>query len=248
MRTPAQALRPPRLRPEAAPAPPRPGADRRGGSRRPELRGMDYKGACAALAPGAAHAPAPRECFEQQRAALQARAGRKRNGPQRLQDGLRKRLADQAPSAITSDELEGLVSQATEALNQISAGSTLASAALSGASHAAQAAEFAEFAKQAAGTIGRVGKIAGCAATVASLVELAIALKDGDLVRAGDVAASGLVNAVLLLNPFTAIPAAILTLCFGSDWPTQLAHHLADAAGLHDMPKSRIRRFMTAPQ
>ena len=82
-----------------------------------------------------------------------------------------------------------------------------------------------------AGRAGLLGsslpRLGNLAAVVCALVETADALDRGDLRRATDVLSSGILNGLLGQHPWTAVPAAALTVSLGSDWPAQLIHHLA---------------------
>ena len=70
-------------------------------------------------------------------------------------------------------------------------------------------------------------RLGDLATVVCALVEAANALDRGDIRRATDVLASAALNTLLGRHPFTAVPAAALTVTLGSDWPAKLIHHIA---------------------
>jgi hypothetical protein len=126
-----------------------------------------------------------------------------------------------------AQDREALVLAGNEALSRLSQSLCAARVVLDHAGHTALGTKMVAYGSRA-GLLGtKLPGIGNLAAVVCALVEAAEALDRGDLRRATDVLASGVLNALLGCHPWTAVPAAALSASLGSDWPSQLIHHLA---------------------
>ena len=152
--------------------------------------------------------------------------------PERLQRATRAHVRRQVPvsagyEAPGAQDREALLLAGTEALSRLTQSLCAARVVLDGAGHTALGARMADYGGRA-GLLGKsLPRLGNLAAVVCALVETADALDRGDLRRATDVLCSGLLNGLLGQHPWTAVPAAALTVSLGSDWPAQLIHHLA---------------------
>ena len=152
--------------------------------------------------------------------------------PNRFQVATRAHVRGQLPVSTGyappgAQDREALLLAGTEALSRLSQSLCAARVVLDRAGHTVLGAKMVAYGSRA-GLLGtRLPGIGNLAAVVCALVEAAEALDRGDLGRATDVLASGVLNALLGCHPWTAVPAAALSVTLGSDWPSQLIHHLA---------------------
>ncbi len=167
----------------------------------------------------------------------------------RFQKATRAHVGRQLPvsagySPPGDGDREALVLAGTEALSRLSQALCAARVVLDQAGHTALGARMVEYGSRA-GLLGtKLPMLGNLAAVVCALVETADALDRGDLRRATDVMASGVLNALLGCHPWTAVPAAALSASLGSDWPARLIHHLA---GTDDPELVRGEAYLRMP-
>ena len=170
--------------------------------------------------------------YEVQRDALRPP---QRSPHRRLQADLERRSDARRPRASGAKQppatrQRALLVAFNDAVSRSAAFGDLAYRALASVGQPHHAAGFERFVRELRGwsRVSVAAQALGHASTVLSLAE---ALSKGDLTRAGDLTASAVTTGLLSLNPFSAIPAVLLSVSYGTDWPTRLAHHLA---GTHD--------------
>lgn len=170
------------------------------------LRGLTHTGQQRALSPAGRFQARTRAHVRSQMPIMPVRTGYVPPGPQ---------------------DQDALVLLGTEALSRVTQSLGAAHSAFKWVDQRALAAAMKEYGSRASLLGSKLPMLTNLAAVVSALVEAADALDRGDLRRATDVMSSGVLNGLLGLHPFTAVPAALLTASLGSDWPAKLIHHLA---------------------
>ena len=152
--------------------------------------------------------------------------------PERLQAASRAQVQRQAPitagyTAPRPLDREALLLAGTEALSRVSQSLLAAREIFEKGGRLGLSKSIAAYGARL-GLLGKhLPRLGDLATVVCALVEAANALDRGDLRRATDVLGSAALNTILGRHPFTAVPAAALTVTLGSDWPAKLIHHIA---------------------
>ncbi len=168
--------------------------------------------------------------------------------PERFQAATRAHRQRQAPVSLgyrapSPEDRRELVLAGNEALSRITQSLSAARVIMDQAGHTRLGAAMGEYGRRAGLAGARLPQLGNIATVVCALIETADAIDRGNLRRATDVMASATLNALLGRCPWTAVPAAVLTLVVGSDWPAKLVHHLS---GTDDLRPIDGARFLSA--